>query len=276
MIRLAALLIIYFVYLPCGWAWGSTGHQLVCDIAWRNLTAESRDLVLQAVHKKGYKTYAQACNWADHIRSNPHYDDWKPQHYINQRRGAIALEVKHACAEHGCVVAAINSLTSRLRQHLNKSQTMSDAVAEQLLFLSHFIGDIHQPLHVSYADDRGGNNRRVTLMNREEATLHRVWDELLLTYRQEQSWRKRGKKLNAAISPLDRQRWLRNNTAEDWGNESFQLTRQIYAETAANIDTAYCQRFYPVVEEQIQKAGIRLADHLNRLVGKPSALASPF
>ena len=48
-----------------------------------------------------------------------------------------------------------------------------------LEFLTHFVGDIHQPLHVSYADDRGGNSVEVHFFN-EKTNLHECWDTKII------------------------------------------------------------------------------------------------
>src|SRR5262244_1828852 len=47
-----------------------------------------------------------------------------------------------------------------------------------LNFLGHWVGDIHQPLHVCFADDRGGNLIRESgpCVN----SLHTVWDTCMI------------------------------------------------------------------------------------------------
>ena len=49
-----------------------------------------------------------------------------------------------------------------------------------LKFLGHWVGDIHQPLHVSFADDRGGNFIRESepCVN----SLHTVWDVCIIEH----------------------------------------------------------------------------------------------
>jgi hypothetical protein len=52
--------------------------------------------------------------------------------------------------------------------------------------IGHWVGDIHQPLHVSFADDRGGNRIDVKLQGKcgkssyRVKELHGVWDNCLL------------------------------------------------------------------------------------------------
>ena len=46
---------------------------------------------------------------------------------------------------------------------------------EALKFLIHLAGDLHQPLHVSRARDRGGHDIAVEFVD-NKTNLHRVWD----------------------------------------------------------------------------------------------------
>ena len=48
-----------------------------------------------------------------------------------------------------------------------------------LKFLVHFIGDMHQPLHVGRGEDRGGNSIRVRWFG-ESRNLHSVWDSAII------------------------------------------------------------------------------------------------
>ena len=58
---------------------------------------------------------------------------------------------------------------------LRDPQASRESKQEALRFLVHFVGDIHQPLHVGRRADRGGNSIPVTLFG-QETNLHSVWD----------------------------------------------------------------------------------------------------
>jgi hypothetical protein len=47
-----------------------------------------------------------------------------------------------------------------------------------LKFFGHWVGDIHQPLHISFKDDRGGNN--ITVVGECQGELHAAWDSCLV------------------------------------------------------------------------------------------------
>ncbi|HUC97485.1 MAG TPA: S1/P1 nuclease, partial [Candidatus Polarisedimenticolaceae bacterium] len=48
-----------------------------------------------------------------------------------------------------------------------------------LRFVAHLVGDIHQPLHAGFAEDRGGNSIAVRFNGRKE-NLHSLWDTALV------------------------------------------------------------------------------------------------
>ncbi|KAL6077439.1 hypothetical protein QOT17_002314 [Balamuthia mandrillaris] len=79
-----------------------------------------------------------------------------------------------------CVVRAIANYTKLLMEEepaACKLESRSEPCP--LSFLTHYVGDIHQPLHVGYAKDKGGNLHRVHFFGRS-SDLHTVWDSLLL------------------------------------------------------------------------------------------------
>lgn len=63
-----------------------------------------------------------------------------------------SFDVDRDCPEVGCVVSAIHRYSDVLR---DQNATRKKKV-EALKFLVHFVGDLHQPPHVSRAKDRGG------------------------------------------------------------------------------------------------------------------------
>lgn len=95
-------------------------------------------------------TLASISTWADEVRS-PTTAAW---HYVNFPRDADChYDTNRMCIQGNCVVGAIERQLAVLP---------SDAPDEKRLlalkYVVHFIGDVHQPLHAGFADDRGGNS----------------------------------------------------------------------------------------------------------------------
>jgi len=135
----------------------------------------------------------------------------------------------------------------------------------------HFIGDLHQPLHCADRNgDKGGNKRLVFFRERKQAVrLHTVWDTLILpTSKGRRSIAEYGSTLNERISAEQANAWAKGTTSE-WAVESWRLARDVvHAGVPADGDPPklgedYTAKAQPVVDEQIQKAGVRLAAVLN-------------
>ena len=81
------------------------------------------------------------------------------------------------CTNQFCVVGAIKNYTLQ-SQKLPMSQWPYDGDSSQpspITFLIHFTGDCHQPLHVGWKSDLGGNTVHCTFFGRK-SELHQVWD----------------------------------------------------------------------------------------------------
>lgn len=243
------------------YAWGALGHQVVCDIAWRHSTQDLRRALSVSAKRMGYKTFAQSCIWADEIKRRQSFDYLKPLHYVNVPRAARVIPPS-VCASSlkapTCVVTAIDHYLARMGDS-SLGQKQRD---QALLLVGHFVADIHQPLHVSYKEDWGGNKRKLRF-NHKRLSLHRLWDTELLYCKKIQgrraSWRRLGAELYRAAIPIKQLSPL------DWAGESLGITRQIYADLARTNDSPrldtkrYCHDFYPLASRRLVMAGQRLA-----------------
>ena len=139
------------------------------------------------------------------------------------------------------------------------------AKAEALKFVIHFIGDMHQPLHVADDGDKGGNGRHVIFHGHPD-NLHWVWDTGLLEHisRNPEAL---AAELESRITPQDRAEWVQGSI-EDWVLEGHRLAQRVaYGDLGggnpAMITPAYEHEADPVIETQLEKAGVRLAYLLN-------------
>lgn len=234
-------------WLQSSLAFNFDSHRIICQMAYEQLSVKTQQAVEQVISKSKFKRFAQACPWPDQIRQQPSYKHTKYWHYINVPRSANTVSMHH-CPKKGCVLSGIVQMQHRLQQDPNNWQS--------LVFLSHFIGDVHQPLHVSYADDYGGN--AVHLKHKGAGTnLHALWDGELL---QPKQWQKYSDELLLTLSASNKEQW-RNGSIETWATESLLITKDIYKHLPASkkITQKYTDRFAHKLEQQIQKASVRLA-----------------
>jgi hypothetical protein len=146
-----------------------------------------------------------------------------------------------------------------------------------LKFLGHWLGDIHEPLHVSFVDDRGGNN--IAVSGECQGVLHAAWDKCLLLKAIGEDVSAAAGSLIGSMTPAMSEQWTATQP-RDWANESFTIARD--ARTgyctqqpgscalpagAVTIDAAYIAASTSVIREQLQKAGVRLAHLLDGALG---------
>jgi len=239
-------------------AWGTQGHTLVVRIAEAQLTPAVRERVA-AILGPG-RHFITIGSWADDVRrARPQTANW---HFINIPVTAPRLDKARDCPSGDCVVAAI----TRFRKTLRDAATPPEKRAEALMFLAHFIGDMHQPLHCGDKNDRGGNDIQVKLAGRP-SNLHSVWDSGLLARMGSDAL------LFDSISreSARRAKKFRKGTVEQWAEEGHQLARKsVYGKlpkaapgSAAVINAAYEKMADVIIREQLAKAGARLAWVLN-------------
>jgi hypothetical protein len=133
-------------------------------------------------------------------------------------------------------------------------------------FLVHLVADVHQPMHLGNEKDRGGN--KITVLFRNKRTnLHRVWDHDLI-FLKGRTQAQFARYLNAAITAENQKRW-RGGTPEEWSNEArawvLDYGYSLQFSRGRELSLDYIRQGRTIVEEQLQRAGIRLAGMLNRL-----------
>jgi len=151
-------------------AWGSDGHKIVALLADAQLTPSARKQVDRLLALEPGSTLASISTWADEHR-NPATASW---HYVNFPRGDCNYQPERDCPDGKCVVAAIDRQVEVLRTNGDDEKRLN-----ALKYVVHFIGDIHQPLHAGYGDDRGGNSYQLQAFMRG-SNLHAVWDTGLI------------------------------------------------------------------------------------------------
>ncbi len=273
MLRVVTALLTLATLSAPAFSWGCDGHKIVCAIAWEEMSESTRAQIRELL---GAAEFPEQGCWADQVRSDPTYDWAKPLHYINVPRDARTVELARDGQGGKQILGAID----RYRGILGDKSKSKEERLEALRFLVHFVGDLHQPLHVSYEDDLGGN--RITLESfGKKSNLHKVWDSDLIDHRLavgQSSWSGLAEELEHTISTTERQRWRRQLDPLDWANDSLRLTRELYANlpnATGAIDEAYYKRFISKVESRLQEGGVHLGALLNATLDLPPVKVTP-
>lgn len=233
---------------PESHAWGANGHRLIAELAQMQLTPAASAEVNRLLSLEPGATMASVSTWADERRSNA----TAPLHYVNLPEGECNYYLGRDCPNGRCAVEAMSAKIAIL------SSTAPDA--ERLIALKwviHLVADIHQPLHVGMAADKGGNLFQVRAFGRG-SNLHAVWDGELI--------RRRAGGLSRLLLDASTPSPDGASTVDpaQWVNESCaaRSAAGFYPEGRV-VGPAYAERWDGTLVEQLALAGRRLASTLN-------------
>ena len=241
-------------------SWGTVGHFSVALIAEKHLTTKAQTAVKDLL---GNETMSEASTWADDVRGEQEYKSTGPRHYINLPLGlnyeTFGQKVRSMSEDN------VYKAVLKCEQDLKSASTSRTQKTEALKFLIHFIGDLHQPMHVSRAEDKGGNT--ILVKYKGDATnLHTVWDSKLID-NQELNYKEIAAQFDTA-STQQIAHW-QNDSLIQWLWESYQISSALYSEIDGteghNLKKAYYKRHIGIVDQRLEMAGVRLAGILNEV-----------
>ncbi|CAF2063216.1 hypothetical protein Bca4012_101294 [Brassica carinata] len=263
--------------------WGIEGHTIVCKIAQARLDDAAAKAVKELLPESAQGDLSSLCVWADHVKFRYHWSS--PLHYINTP-DVCSYQYNRDCKDEDgvkgrCVAGAIYNYTTQLLTYNTAAASKPQYnLTEALLFLSHFMGDIHQPLHVGFASDKGGNTIEVHWYTRK-ANLHHIWDSSIIETAEADLY---NSELDGMVDAINKNittewadqvnRWeicTRKTACPDiYASEGIKAACDWAYKGVTEGDTLEDEYFYsrlPVVYQRLAQGGVRLAATLNRIFG---------
>jgi hypothetical protein len=236
-------------------AYDAVGHRIVADIAYQNLTDNARKQLDDILGKRGIVYEA---TWADEVRSDKKYDYSYQWHYQNLADSLTTPDFKKLLAnpkaegEH--LFYALDMMQARLKK--NKKDV------EALKFLVHFVGDLHQPMHLGRLTDKGGNAVDYNWFGKK-TNLHATWDGLLIE-NQKMSYSEYSQYLQDKFAPkkveMKKQSILQSVEA------AYAIRTEIYDYNYSDTNNYhYAYRFGDKLDEMLYRGGLQLANILNAI-----------
>jgi hypothetical protein len=181
------------------------------------------------------------------------------------------FDVESVCKDGNCVSAQIVRDVKLLKDR----RTPTKQRVEALVFLIHFVGDLHQPLHAGEKGDKGGNDVKAVYGTyaASRLNLHSIWDGYLA-----ERAISTGPSLVHRYSLADRKRVAAGNIL-GWSRESWAVARDVTYRTAiggdpcgptptrVKLDNATIASLVPTVRLEVERGGLRLAKLLNQALG---------
>ncbi|WJZ96321.1 hypothetical protein VitviT2T_015016 [Vitis vinifera] len=266
-------------------SWGKEGHYAVCKIAEGFLSEDALGAVKALLPDYAEGDLAAVCSWADEIRHNFHWRWSGPLHYVDTPDYRCNYEYCRDCHDFRghkdiCVTGAIYNYTKQLTSgYHNSGSEIRYNLTEALMFLSHFIGDVHQPLHVGFTGDEGGNTI-IVRWYRRKTNLHHIWDNMIIDSALKTYYNSDLAIMIQAIQrnitgdwSFDISSW-KNCASDDtacpnlYASESISLACKFAYRNAtpgSTLGDDYFLSRLPIVEKRLAQGGIRLAATLNRI-----------
>ena len=262
-----AILITALLLPQLALAWGYIGHKTIAEIAERNLTAKAKANIEK--YTKGTPLHEYSL-WMDQVTATPPYDDalsgWHAsiadvdctsnkiirQRYRKGRDGVTAME--------------------NFRVQLKDYQSLSDStVLIAIKCIVHIVADFHCPTHMRFVDLHHEGKYPVTFLG-ESWNYHAVWDTgIVEAYHKGWDYKKYADHLNTL---QDKQiKRITKGWAQDWFEDNCKYVRPIIywtindGKNVPSLDMSFVEKGGPIAENQMQRAGYRLAAALNTIFG---------
>ncbi|KAB5485236.1 S1/P1 nuclease [Flagellimonas hadalis] len=234
--------------------WGKTGHRVTGEIAQSHLTGKTKRALTDLLD--GH-SLAFVSTFADDIKADRAYNKFSPWHYVNYPLGINYIDSEKS--EEGDIITAIEECRAIIK---NKANSREDRVF-YLKMLIHFIGDLHQPMHASRAEDKGGNDIQVQWFG-QGTNLHSIWDKNLI-----ESYGMTFTELADELGNVSKKerKKIQEGTIYDWVDESHDICAELYdsVKVGDKLGYQYSYKYNDLLFQQLQKGGLRLAKVLNDL-----------
>ena len=232
--------------------WGQNGHRATGKIAENHLNKRAKKRIDKLLNGQ---SLAFVSTYADEIKSDSAYRKYYSWHYVN-----MDLEESYADATKnpkGDLVTGINKCIEVLKDTNSSEEDKSF----HLKMLVHFVGDLHQPMHIGQKEDKGGNAIQVEWFGKG-TNLHAVWDTKMI-----ENWNMSYLELADNAKEVSKKQIaaIEAGTLIEWVDEIHELTKKIYKSAAVgeNLRYRYSYDHFDIVRDQLQIGGIRLAKILN-------------
>lgn len=249
-------------------AWGWAGHVTIGKqaVAQADPAARAAAMDLLGVSSAAEldRAIENACVWPDTVEDTPEWASSAPLHYVNLPRSDGHYERQRDCPDGLCITEGIIQYAAELsRTESGQSAESRKRRWQAFAWLCHLVGDLHQPLHAGFRDDRGGNRYEVRYRGRPY-NLHEFWDRVLVEER-----------LASSPTPLDPRAAEKQASARDawtpadviaWTEESHALALTAAYPPHAEIDDAFADRSWALVQSQWRKGALRLAAILDAVL----------
>ena len=284
MLRFVAAVLPALGFAAPASAYWEFGHQTVARIAYANVTPRTEAAIRRLLAETPLldtpecpaTTIEGASTWADCVKPLKGPDGksrfgYAYNWHFQDVNICQPFTLEEACKDGNCVSAQITRDVAILKDR----RAPAKARAQALVFLIHFVGDLHQPLHAGEKGDKGGNDVAAVYggYGPRRFNLHSIWDGTLA-----ERAITSGPSLVRRYPAAERRR-IAAGTVTDWSRESWQVAHDVVYASALHgdpcapspakvtLDEATIEKIVPVARLEVERGGLRLAKLLDQALG---------
>jgi nuclease S1 len=265
------LLVVLAMSQPV-FGWGAQGHRIVAQIAEARLkqtspaTLEKAQEFLRANNNNrscapcdDARAFSAVANAPDDFRQIELALVTRDWHFVNIDIDTPKYDEGRDCPNGDCVIRRIDRMVEILRDPKRNNCDRESA----LIYLIHFVGDMHQPFHTGFGHlpngdpDLGGNLVFLTF-NGRDTNLHSLWDSGIIEKQGQSDAQWVTRLMSTTLNGRDPVTLAAGSTT-DWLNESHEVAVEFHTTNKPFDETTYPAAALPVIEERLLRAGLRLA-----------------
>jgi hypothetical protein len=267
--RLLTIIMVAIMAVGSASAWGRLGHATVAKIAENHLTKRAKKQITEYMHGESI------VKWASYA------DDYKPELLVdlgfepsNAKRHISyphTFEANDDCTPYSGIRNGDKYIKNciyyieKMANDLKDAKSLSDSVrVASIALIVHFVGDMHCPEHIRYPEDQTIGYYPV-FFGKEKIRYHSLWDTPIIATRHPWGFSDTAELLDSYTA--EQIAAVTAGTPYDWGFDSAKASRKVHeVKEGAQLDKRlYLNEYAPLAEDQIRKAGYRLAALFNEI-----------
>ena len=246
--------------LCCGIAsaWGRIGHQAVAYIAECNLNPETKAILQDFLDGQ---SIVSSANWPDEIRF---IEEFIPgSKYLQYGHTAYYTQDNKLIPEKNDGISAVVQASAIQLKYANGKwrDYPREEVKLDIMYLTHALGDMHCPLHVS----RTGDTSPEVIFYGQKMRYHTLWDNELIETLDNWSFTEYQYMLDRLSEEEIAE--VTKGSVQDWGEDIARYTQVVFdwVEPGCELGKVFAYKALPVAHHCIQYAGYRMARYFNEL-----------
>ncbi len=255
--RFLTVIFVALVFYSPSFGFGHECHDIITILAEKHLKPSAKKKIEKYLGGHSIMYYS---TWMDDWRHTPQYKFTDTWHAF-----AVDEELNYFARPQGDAVQALKGAVEILKDYENQTDS---TIAVNLKYIIHCVADMHCPSHIAFKGRKYNYWVKFcagTYKPAVDIKIHSVWD--YMAFKSCRKW-----SASEYVDELDllskkEIKQITSGTFEDWANDNVQRCKVQFdlSKPGDTLTQDFVNAAMPLIEIQMQYAGYRLAEVLNKL-----------